>query len=266
MNVYSSSLTSLANAAARRSARRRTPASGSSAAPASAIADQDAMNRSGYREDPEVFAPWPLHRLACASTLTVDRAGITGLTFELRSYSLREMTERGIVASVERTIEDADQILTYNGSALDIPVLLARAILAGEHVPTLARLCNRCRPGLHLDLHEQIKAGAGGIKLAHLCAAFSIPAKIGGGGDCVASLAAEGRWRDIEHYCETDVVATWLAAQMWDSAENPGFGRQRWEVLADWLNSRPLDNPKLAAFRKVPNPAMPLLRAIEVTF
>lgn len=230
------------------------------------VADRDAMDRCGYQDDPELFAPWPLHRLACASTLTVAGTAMTGLSFDLRSYSLHQMTERDIVANVERAIENADQVLTYNGRAFDIPVLLARAVLMDEYVPTLARLGSRCRPGLHVDLHEQVKAAGAGVKLAHLCAAFAIPAKIGGGGDSVASLAADRRWLDIEHYCETDVVATWLAAQMWDSAENPGFGRERWQFLASWLRSRPLDNPKLAAFGEVATIAPSPLLSAEMVF
>jgi hypothetical protein len=102
-----------------------------------------------------------------------------------------------------------------------------------------------------MDLHDDIKGFAGGIKLAHFCAAFSIPAKIGGDGSDVAELAAAGRWIDIEHYCESDVVATWLAAQMWQSSESPGFGRERWSALGDWLTSS-TNNPRLAAFCRVP--------------
>ncbi|MXP41882.1 hypothetical protein GRI75_09535 [Altererythrobacter soli] len=230
------------------------------------IADSAAMERCGYQEEPGVFAPWPLHRLACASTLTIDRVDLNDLAFNLHSYSLLQMTERGIIASVERAVEQADQVLTYNGRAFDIPVLLARAAIAEEYVPTLARLGHQCRPGLHQDLHQQIKGSGAGIKLAHLCAAFSIPAKSGGAGNSVASLAAEGRWRDIEHYCETDVVATWLAAQMWDSCEHPGFGRGRWELLSRWLTPHTRDNPSLAAFCELPTFTTAPPPSIEVTF
>lgn len=231
------------------------------------IADRCAMERCGYQEEQGVFAPWPLHQLACASTLTVQSVGRDRLKFDLASFSRRQMSERGIVASVERAIEDADQVITYNGRAFDIPVLLARAVVANEFVPTLARLGHRCRPGLHYDLHNQIKDVAGGVKLAHLCAAFSIPAKVGGEGAGVADLAAQGRWQDIEHYCETDVVATWLAAQMWESSEDPGLGRERWNVLARWLARRSEGNPQLLPFCKVsPEGAVPVLELVEAAF
>lgn len=212
------------------------------------IADTRAMERCSYVET-DNFAPWPLHRIACASVLSVDRAGRDDLAFALQSFSLGAMSERAIVANVEQAIEPADQIITYNGRAFDIPVLLTRAILAGEHVPTLARIGHRCRPGLHYDLHDQIKGPAGGIKLAHFCAAFGIPAKIGGDGTHVAELAAQGRWRGIEHYCETDVVATWLAAQHWEGADWPGHGRERWKKLADWIAADTPPNPLLDQFR-----------------
>ena len=216
------------------------------------IADRSAMERCGYEEDEGVFSPWPLHQLACASVLSVRSAAYTDIAFDLRSFSRRSMGERGIVASVERAIEGADQILTFNGKAFDIPVLLARAIVAEEFVPTLARLGHRCRPGIHRDLHEELKGSGGSIKLVHLCAAFAIPAKVGGAGDHVAKLARGGRWLDIEHYCETDVVATWLAAQMWESSECPGFGRERWEALARWLEAMPPGNPRLREYLDVP--------------
>lgn len=218
------------------------------------IANPSAMSRCSYEQEAGIFAPWPLHQLACASVLTVRSSGTNNLEFDLRSFSRDMMGERGIVSSVERAVEDADQVLTYNGKAFDIPVLLARAIVTEELVPTLARLGHRCRPGLHRDLHEEVKGSGVGISLVHLCAAFSIPAKVQGAGDCVTKLACHNRWQDLAHYCETDVVATWLAAQMWVSSESPGLGRERWKALARWLGSRPQGNPRLKAYLDVPMP------------
>lgn len=216
------------------------------------IHDERAMMRCGYVVSDDEFAPWPLHELACASVLTISKRSREHLDFGLQSFSRGSMSERAIVASVERLIENADQVLTYNGRGHDIPVLLTRAILAGEDVPTLARLGNTARPGLHRDLHDDLKRSAGiGIKLAHICSAFSIPVKLNSA-DRVLNAACDGRWTDIEHYCESDVIATWLAAQMWDSAENPGFGLERWQRLAAWIASEPRSNTWLELFCEVP--------------
>lgn len=214
------------------------------------VTDSAAMARAGYIKEEEEFPPFPLHELACTSVLVVETRRYDEPDFKLLSFSRGEMGERGIVASVERAVEDAQQIITYNGQAFDLPVLVTRAILTGEEIPTLARLNDRCRPGLHYDLHQQIKGVGAGIKLAHLCAAFGIPAKIGGSGENVAGLAAAGDWTAIEHYCETDVIATWLAAQMWQSRDLAGHGLQQWALLDRWLAHHPTANPELAAFRQ----------------
>jgi hypothetical protein len=225
------------------------------------IPDECAMARCGYVMDDE-FAPWPLHELACASVLTINTRSRDDLDFGLQSFSLGSMPQRAIVASVERIIENADQVLTYNGRGHDIPVLLTRAILAGEDVPTLARLGNTARPGLHRDLHDDLKRSGGiGIKLAHVCAAFAIPVKLNSA-DRVLNAACDGRWTDIEHYCESDVIATWLAAQMWDSAENPGFGLERWQRLAAWIAGEPRPNRWLELFYQVPQIKSPPQPAI----
>lgn len=214
------------------------------------IANASAMIRAGYEPQPGEFAPWPLHEIACASLFSVERSGFEEPRFDLRSFSRGHMGEAAIIANVERSIENAQQIITYNGQAFDLPVLVTRAVVHDLHVPTLARLSDRCRPGLHLDLHDRVKGAGPGVKLAHLCAAFGIPAKEGGTGECVANLAAAEDWVSIEQYCETDVIATWLAAQMWDSRDLPGNGLSSWRSLRSWLADSPTSNRQLDAFGK----------------
>ena len=230
------------------------------------ISDQRAIARCNYSSAPDSFAPWPLHEVACASILSVERNGWSGLNFELKSFSRRKYGERGIVASVEREIENAHQIITYNGKAFDLPVLVTRALLAGEHTPKLARLRDRSRPSQHRDIHEEVKGTGPSIKLAHFCAAFAIPAKPIRDGRSVADLASDGQWLDIEHYCETDVVATWVATQMLDSSEEPTFGRDRWKELSRWIIDCAPANPYLSAFCNVPEPLISDLRHVIPAF
>jgi predicted PolB exonuclease-like 3'-5' exonuclease len=212
------------------------------------IPNVEAMSRARYVPEPGEFAPWPLHEIVCASVFTVESSAYGQSRFDLRSFSRRETTEAGIVASVERAVEDAQQIVTYNGQAFDLPVLVTRAVVHELHAPTLARLSDRCRPGLHMDVHERIRGSNAGVKLAHLCAAFGIPAKEGGDGRCVAELANAGDWPAIKHYCETDVIATWLLAAMWDSRDLPGLAAARWLELSRWLKLCGTANPRLVGF------------------
>ncbi|MFN3727750.1 MAG: ribonuclease H-like domain-containing protein [Allosphingosinicella sp.] len=212
------------------------------------IADTATMERAGYVPEPGEFIPWPLHAIVCVSVLTVESARSGDLSFGLRSFSRTSMAERGIVASVERALDGARTVFSYNGRAFDVPVLMARAIIAQEPATNIGKLWSPARPTLHIDLLEEIKGRGPGIQLVHLCAAFGIPVKTGGDGGGVAALAAVGAWDEIEHYCEQDVVATWLLAQHWLCRDEPGYALEQWEKLGRWLTTAKLPNPRLALF------------------
>jgi DNA polymerase elongation subunit (family B) len=155
------------------------------------------------------------------------------------------MSERAIVAEVERRIEGARTVLTYNGRGFDIPVLLARAAATGEAVNSLIRAGSRANAGYHVDLLDEISGFGAAVrpKLIEVCAGFGIPAKLDIAGSSVAELAAAGDHARIARYCETDVVATWLAAQMWRSVHAPCSGVASWGALAAWVLA---DQPRLA--------------------
>lgn len=191
------------------------------------------------------FPPWPLHQLMCVSLLTVQRDSSHRCHFDIETYSRTQHGERGIVASVERAIADAQQLITYNGRAFDIPVLLARAIATNEYAPTLVKAGRRAHAGFHLDMMDAVSAGGAAPrpKLAHICAALSIPVKMEAAGGGVAELAAAGDFGRIQRYCETDVVATWLLSQLWQSAELSELGLDQWAALAEWIRS---EQPRLA--------------------
>ncbi|MBN2973155.1 ribonuclease H-like domain-containing protein [Roseomonas aeriglobus] len=208
------------------------------------IPDVAACQRAGV--DPaEGFAVWPLQELFCVSLLTVTRDQDQKHRFDLQTYSRTTMSERAIVAEVERQLDNARTVMTFNGRAFDIPVLLARAAVTGEHVPNLLRSGSRSHAGFHVDLMDEITAGGAAVRprLIDVCAAFRIPAKQEIAGTSVATLAALKDYGRIERYCETDVVSTWLAAQMWRSTQALGSGIEHWRELAGWIFAQ---QPRLA--------------------
>ncbi len=212
------------------------------------IPDAAAASRAGV-DLKEGFPAWPLHQIACVSLLTVTRQRSDQQTFDVETFSRAGLSERGIVASVERRIEDAFEVITFNGRSFDLPVLLTRAALTGERCPTIAKLMaqSRFRSGTPLDLLEEATAfgAAPRVKLSYLCAAFPIPVKIDVHGGEVGQLADDGNWDAISRYCETDVVATWLALQLWRSAQraDPEAVVPATRNLAEWIRG---DQPRLA--------------------
>lgn len=188
------------------------------------------------------FPPFLLHEIACVSLLSVDtRSG--EFSFDISTLSREAMGERAIVSELEQVLARTNILLTYNGRGFDLPVLLARAAVAEEPAPNLRKFAMRTLPGCHHDLLEDVSPqGVPRVSLSTLCAAFSIPVKINTSGDQVSDLVAAGRWQDISDYCETDVIATWLASVMWNG-DDIRPGRQAWEALAAWIIA---DQPKLA--------------------
>ena len=223
------------------------------------VLDADAAARAGFQEA-DGFPPFPLHSLACVSLLIIQQDEKARPVFSIRSFSREQMTERAIVASVERVLSDSFEVVTYNGRGFDVPVLMTRVALTGEYAPTIARLHGQSRytRGIHVDLLDVVTAygAAPKLKLHQLCAAFSIPAKFEAEGGDVAALVAASDWQRVVNYCETDVVATYLASQMWQSAQRGAaeVALDSWGGLADWVN---VNQPRLEHLLPYADPPMP---------
>lgn len=216
------------------------------------VLDEEAVERCGHTPSDE-FTPFPLHTIVCASAFSVTGTVSGENLYALESFSKRTMSERGIIASVEEAVADANVVFTFNGIRFDLPVLATRAMVHEVHVPRLIELQNRSRVGRHIDLFEQVKRDAAPVSLRQLCAPFSIPVKQSPAA-CVADLAAAEDWTALERYCETDAVGCWLAAQFWNKVQEPGFARETWRDLAGWIAGHADEHPGLTPFAVVLEP------------
>jgi 3'-5' exonuclease len=206
------------------------------------ILNPAAAERCHYVPKPDEFAPWPLHLPVCVSMLTVERLGGNHQDFSIRTLSRGEMSEWALLSELEQHLAAADQVISYNGRGFDVPVLLTRAAAIGIEVPTIAALASRSRLNHHLDLAEVVAGGgAPRVKLAELCAALAIPAKIDASGAGVADLCAAGDFKAVSYYCETDVAATWIALHLWESTQAL-HRREAWADLTQWIEK---EQPRL---------------------
>lgn len=221
------------------------------------ILDAEAAARARFEPD-EAFAPFPLHALACVSLLVIDHDAMARPVYEIHSFSREQLSERAILASVERVLSGSFEVITFNGRGFDVPVLMTRTALTGEYAPTIARLHmqNRHTAGRHVDLLDVVSGYGAAPKprLSQLCSAFSIPCKLEGGDADVASLVAAGDWRKLTAYCETDVVATFLASQIWRGAERGAaeFAIESWTRLAHWIRANQPRLQHLLAYAEPP--------------
>ncbi len=165
------------------------------------------------------FLPHHLHRIAAISCVFRDNDG-----FKVRSLGTLEDTEAKLVQDFFRVIDRyTPQLVSWNGSGFDLPVLHYRAMVHGLAASRYWELGEEDRDfkwnnyisryhTRHLDLMDLLalytgRANAPLDDLAKLC---GFPGKLGVDGSQVWTLFQEGRLDEIRNYCETDVVNTYL--------------------------------------------------------
>lgn len=165
------------------------------------------------------FLPHHLQRIAAISCVFRDNDG-----FKVRSLGGLEDTEAKLVQDFFRVIDRyTPQLVSWNGSGFDLPVLHYRAMVHGLVAPRYWELGEEDRDfkwnnyisryhTRHLDLMDLLamysgRANAPLDDLAKLC---GFPGKLGVDGSQVWTLFQEARLDEIRNYCETDVVNTYL--------------------------------------------------------
>jgi 3'-5' exonuclease len=165
------------------------------------------------------FLRHPLHRVVAISVLLRSRSGV-------RLWSLGE--EDSDEADLIRRFFDgiarhSPQLVSWNGSGFDLPVLHYRALIHGIEAQRYWETGDQDRDfkwnnyqsrfhQRHLDLMDvlsgyQARAYAGLDQIAQL---LGLPGKHGMHGSEVDQAYRDGRIREIREYCESDVLNTYL--------------------------------------------------------
>ncbi|MGU3422629.1 3'-5' exonuclease [Methylobacterium sp. D54C] len=174
---------------------------------------------------PEDRFPKPLwHRVVAISYVQarIERdADVGGLRYSVEACRSggepgwdEERLLRGFWAHFER---HRFQVVTWNGRAFDMQVLLQRAMLHGIATPAWhARGQGRMSYGQryadwHVDLMDVISGYGASARLGldETCAALGLPGKPGTSGADVADLVAAGDLGRVRNYCESDALNTY---------------------------------------------------------
>jgi predicted PolB exonuclease-like 3'-5' exonuclease len=133
---------------------------------------------------------------------------------------------------VERIAELSPQLVTFNGSSFDLPVLRYRAMVHGVAAPglSLRPYFNRYTEDA-IDLCDVLSSFSfqGKATLHELCRVMGLPGKpVGINGEEVEKFYCAGRVREIAEYCESDVINTyrvWLRYELFRGRlSNADFG------------------------------------------
>jgi predicted PolB exonuclease-like 3'-5' exonuclease len=163
------------------------------------------------------------HSIICIGALVAHREESGHWTVDaLGAPHVGERSEKELIASfVEKIAALSPQLVTFNGSSFDLPVLRYRAMVHGVAAPGLA-----VRPYFHrytedaIDLCDVLSSFSFQAKttLHELCRVMGLPGKPDGmSGAEVEKYYRDGHIRQIAEYCESDVLNTyrvWLRHEL----------------------------------------------------
>lgn len=188
--------------------------------------DEDVVEYVGQKREEATgrsFLPLHFHRVIAVACL-FRRTSEEGEALQLRCLGTSIDDEARLIRDFFRIIDKyAPQLVSWNGSGFDLPVLHYRSLVHGVTAPRywdqgeddrdykfnnyISRYHHR-----HTDLMDLLslyngRAAAPLDQLAMLC---GFPGKQGMSGARVWTAYCEGKIDDIRHYCLTDVMNTWL--------------------------------------------------------
>ena len=165
------------------------------------------------------FLPLHQHRVVAIACVMRSREGLRLWSLGDESADEAELVTR-FFDGIERFSPD---LVSWNGSGFDLPVLHYRALRHGVAAPRYWEVGDADRDfrynnylgrfhWRHVDLMD-VLAGyqmRGAARLDEAAVLLGLPGKLGLSGDRVWDEWRQGRLGAVRDYCETDVLNTWL--------------------------------------------------------
>jgi 3'-5' exonuclease len=173
------------------------------------------LERSGKQSD---FFPIPFHIPISIATLQADE------NYRIRAlgcFGSDRFQEAELVARFWQLFENVQTLITFNGRGFDLPVLETRALKHGLSLPRYFATGqsrntyrgSRYSDEYHIDLCDFLSnfgAAARKSSLNVLAKLIGLPGKYTIAGDDVEYLFRQGRQKEINQYCITDVLQTYF--------------------------------------------------------
>lgn len=178
-----------------------------------------AMTFKWQQQTGSEFLPLHQHRV-----IAISVALRTGDSFRVWSLGDEDSDEADIVSRFFDGIDKySPDLVSWNGSGFDLPVLHYRALRHGVQAPRYWEMGESDRDfkwnnylsrfhWRHIDLMD-VLAGfqhRGRASLDQIAVMLGFPGKLGMSGSKVWDTFLAGGIREIRDYCETDVLNTWL--------------------------------------------------------
>jgi predicted PolB exonuclease-like 3'-5' exonuclease len=194
------------------------------------------------------------HSIICIGALVAHHETGHWIVDALGAPHVGERSEKELIASfVDKIGALSPQLITFNGSSFDLPVLRYRAMIHGVAAPGLA-----ARPYFHrytedaVDLCDVLSSFSSQAKatLHELCRVMALPGKPDGmTGAEIEKHYRDGHIREIAEYCESDVLNTyrvWLRYELFRGRLSGAEFKASEANLAEFVKVRGNTKPHLA--------------------
>ena len=204
------------------------------------------------------FLPLHQHRVVAISVALRDADAFRVWSLGDEDSGEDELVRR-FFDGIERYSPD---LVSWNGSGFDLPVLHYRALRHGVQAPRYWEVGDNDREfkwnnyqsryhWRHIDLMDVLASfnNRARASLDQTAVLLGFPGKLGMSGDKVWETWLAGGIRDIRNYCETDVLNTWLVYLQFEFMRgnlDAGQLEREFAVVRDTLTS--MKQPHLDAF------------------
>ena len=199
--------------------------------------------------------PKPIfHSIVCIGALVAHLEDGRWVVDALGAPHVGDRSEKALItAFVDRIGELTPQLVTFNGSSFDLPVLRYRAMVHEVSAPglSLRPYFNRYTEDA-IDLCDLLSSFSpqGKATLHEICRVMGLPGKPDGmsGGE-VEKYYRDGRIREIAEYCESDIVNTyrlWLRYELFRARLSDAEYQASEARLIDFIKAREITKPHLA--------------------
>jgi 3'-5' exonuclease len=178
-------------------------------------ARDEILERSSQQSD---FFPVPFHIPIAIATLQADENYRIGA---LGCFGADRFAETDLISRFWQVFERSQVLVSFNGRGFDLPVLEMRALKYGLSLPRYfatgqsrsSYRGSRYSDAYHIDLCDYL-SNFGAVyrrgSLDVLAKIIGLPGKYTIAGEDVEYLFRQGRQKEINQYCITDVLQTYL--------------------------------------------------------
>lgn len=199
------------------------------------------------------FPRLPFHRIVCIGAVVCSRDPLGWRVESIGAPSIAERSEIELIASFLSKIDELKpQLITFNGTSFDFPVLRYRAMVhkIGAKIFQNKNYFNRYAEDA-MDLCDVLASfdARSKISLDLTCKIMGLSGKTAGitGAD-VESYVSAGRIREVAEYCESDVVNTfrlWLRFERFRGTLSPSEFETSENNLKKFIEERAMSKPHL---------------------